>query len=295
MRSTTYGLLLVISFATPLTAQAPAEVKLWPDGLPPGAVELSLERIDQLRKQDTADRVHYVGDPTITVLRPANANGCAVVIFPGGGYNILAWPKEGIEIGQWFSSIGVTAGVVKYRVPRRHPEHPHFEPLQDAQRAIRWMRHHAADLKIDAQRLGVLGFSAGGHLTIMAGVHGDDPSYEPRDVIDRQSCRPDFMCPIYAAYLGNGYNDDVAELGSLVRITAKIPPTFLSVTADDRMRGAQSALLFVELQKAGVPAELHVFGKGGHGYGIRGSKPASKWHLALQAWLRDQGLLRPGT
>ena len=284
--------LTVSCLAVNLPADEPQVVKLWPQGLPPGAVPMADEKAAELDAKNTDERISYVAEPTITVYRPAqNANGCGVVVFPGGGYNILAWAKEGVEIAEWFNSLGVTAGVVKYRVPRRVPDRWHIEPLQDGQRAIRWMRHHADELAIAADRIGVLGFSAGGHLAAMTGMQWDQPSYEARDEVDAHSCRPDFMCPIYAAYLGDGYNDDVAELGSLVRVTARTPPTFLSVTADDKMRGAQSALLFVELKKADVPAELHVFSKGGHGYGIRGDQPAAKWNLALAGWLKSVGLL----
>ncbi len=285
-------LAIYVCATTLLSAEPPAEIQLWPDGLPPGAIRLAPDKVTDLQGKNTDDRIHYVGEPTITIYRPVqDVNGCAVVIFPGGGYNMLAWRKEGVEIAEWFNSIGVTVGVVKYRVPRRVPDHRHIEPLQDGQRAIRWLRYHAAKLKIDRQRIGVLGFSAGGHLAVMTGTHWDQPSYKVRDEIDTQSCRPDFMCPIYAAYLGSGYKDDVAELGALVRVTSETPPTFLSVTADDSMRGAQSALLFVELKTAGVLAELHIFGKGGHGYGIRGDTPAAKWNLALANWLAGNGLL----
>lgn len=282
------GILLLCS--STLGAES-AEHPLWPDGLPPGAQSISAERIAELRAKNTAERIAYVARPTITVHQAAQPNGCGVVIFPGGGYNILAYEKEGTEIAQWFNSIGVTAGVVKYRVPRREPSPRHLEPVQDGQRAIRWLRKHADQFRVDPKRIGVLGFSAGGHLACMVGMHWNKPWYEARDQIDKQSARPDFMCPIYAAYLGNDFDDGRAELGSLVRINKQTPPTFLSVTADDKMRGAQAALLFVELLKAEVPAEVHVFAKGGHGYGIRGDKPASQWHKALAGWLDGQGLL----
>ena len=280
--------------ATGVAAEKKPVFKLWPNGLPKGARPLEPARIKSLKAKQTSERITYVEQPTLTLYRAAakKANRCAVVICPGGGYNILAWPKEGTEIAQWFNSIGVTAAVLKYRVPRRDPEKPHWEPLQDAQRAIRLVRKHAAEWNVDPQRIGILGFSAGGHLTVMAGTHWDKQTYEQVDDADRLSCRPDFMCPIYCAYLGEGYKDDAAELGPLVRITEKTPPTFLAVTQDDKMRGAQSALLFVELKKAGVPAELHVYTKGGHGYGIRPSEnPASTWHRRLAEWMRASGLL----
>ena len=159
--------------------------------------------------------------------------------------------------------------------------------MQDVQRAIRVVRHDAEKFKIDPKRIGTLGFSAGGHLTVMSGVQHETKSYDPVDEADKQSCRPDFMCPIYAAYLGENYRDDTAALGPLVNVTKETPPTFLAVTADDKMRGAQAALLFAQLNEKNVPSEVHVYSKGGHGYGIRNNKlPVSKWHHQLEAWLK---------
>lgn len=279
-----------------LTADAAdrPEIPIWPDGLPAGAKPVAAERVKELKGKLTEERIYYVETPSITVYRaPAEkANGCAVVICPGGGYNILAWPKEGLEVAEWFNSIGVTAAVLKYRVPRRDPETPHIEPLQDAQRAIRLVRHHAGDWNIDTGRVGILGFSAGGHLTAMTGMHWQKAAYDRIDEADDLSCRPDFMCPIYAAYLGPNYKDNAPELGPLVKVTSRTPPTFMAVTADDTHRGSLAALFFVELKVAKVPAELHIYSKGGHGYGIRPSdNPISTWHLRLGDWMNAQGLL----
>jgi len=270
------------------------EISLWPNGLPAGAKPIDANRVEELKGKLTEERIYYVDAPSITVYKAPKetANGCAVVVCPGGAYNILAWPKEGLEVAEWFNSIGVTAVVLKYRVPRRDPAAPHVEPLQDAQRAVRLVRHHAKDWGVDPERVGILGFSAGGHLTAMTGMHWRKSSYDRVDEADDLSCRPDFMCPIYAAYLGPNYNDRVAELGELVTVDAKTPPAFMAVTADDSYRGAQAALFFVELKKAKVPAELHIYSKGGHGYGIRPSeKPISTWHHRLADWLKLQGLL----
>ena len=287
--------LLVCSCAASPAANGQSVIPLWPQGLPADAVPVAPERIESLKAKQTPDRVTYVATPSLTLYRaPADqANGCGVVICPGGAYNILAWQKEGIELAQWFNSLGVTAVVLKYRVPRRHPDKIHWEPLQDAQRAIRLFRHHAGEWQIDPHRIGVLGFSAGGHLSAMTGMHWANRTYPRVDEIDDLSCRPDYICPIYAAYLGDGYQDNVAELGSLVKVNAQTPPTFLAVTQDDKMRGAQAALLFVELKKAGVPAELHVYTRGGHGYGIRSSdRPVTTWHHRLGEWLASQGFLK---
>jgi len=277
---------------------ASEEFEIWPAELPAGARQYTADEKQALNAKTTAERIAFVDRPTLTVFpAPAEkANGCAVVICPGGGYNILAWPKEGVEVAEWFNTIGVTAFVLKYRVPRRDPERIHHEPLQDVQRAIRCVRRDANRWNIDPKRVGTLGFSAGGHLTVMSGVQYETRSYPEIDDADRISCRPDFMCPIYCAYLGPGYDDrkEVA-LGDLVHVTPQTPPTFLAVTWDDALRGAQSALLFARLREHGVQAEIHVFAKGGHGYGLRPSDdPVSEWPVHLARWLQINGFVPPG-
>lgn len=272
-------------------------VTLWPNGLPSGSVVMDAKKVEELKaKEAKHERGHvlYCDSPTLTVFpAPADkANGCAVVVCPGGGYNVLAWRHEGLDLAEWFNSIGVTAFVLKYRVPRRIPDNIHWEPMQDVQRAIRLVRHNADKYKIDSGRIGVLGFSAGGHLTVMSGVQYDTKCYEPADEADKLSARPDFICPIYAAYLADGYKDNKAELGPLVTVTEKTPPTFMAVTWDDKFRGAQSALLFSKLRENNVAAELHAYAKGGHGYGIKESdNPVSNWNKHLEAWLKSSGFL----
>ena len=272
------------------------EFEIWPGELPAGSVRFDAERVEKLRAETTAERIAFVERPTLTAFpAPAEtATGCAVIVCPGGGYNILAWPKEGVEVARWFQSIGVSAFVLKYRVPRRNADTFHQEPLQDVQRAIRVVRRDAKRWDLDPGRIGVLGFSAGGHLCVMSGVKFDTESYEPVDDADALSCRPDFLCPIYCAYLGENYDDrKQARLGKLVTVTERTPPTFMVVTWDDAMRGAQSALLLTRLREHGVPAELHVYARGGHGYGMRSSKlPVSRWPELLHGWLEDRGLLR---
>lgn len=267
------------------------EVKIWPAGLPPGAVTFPQTRVEELLKKNATEKcLAYVQDPSLLVFQPEpkNATGCAVIVCPGGGYNRCCIKHEGIEVAEWFRSIGVTAFVLKYRVPRR-TEKIHWEPMQDLQRSIRMVRHNAEKWKIDPQRLGVLGFSAGGHLTLMAGLNSDTQSYAPRDEVDKADRAPNFICPIYAAYMSNGYRDDKAELGDLIRVSSTSPPTFMAVTGDDRMRGAQSALLFARLCEHGVAAELHAYTSGGHGYGITATgKPVANWNLQLEAWLKNQ-------
>lgn len=268
-------------------------IRLWPQGLPAGAAALDAEVVGRLKAEEDGEHLRVVEDPELVCYPapPDRATGTAVVVFPGGGYNVLAWHKEGTEIAEWFNSIGVSAFVLKYRVPRRTAADFHREPLQDAQRAIALVRHSAARWKTDPQRIGVLGFSAGGHLAVMTGLH-PERTYAAVDEADGASPRPDFVCPIYGAYLGEGYRDDVAGLAESLKIGPQFPPTFQAVTWDDAMRGAQAAELFVRLKEAGVPAELHIWSRGGHGYGMRsGNEPAGKWPESLRVWLGSMGWL----
>ena len=278
---------------TALSISAGDEMKLWPREVP-GDADFKAPAPNPNAKppKDDTIRLALVTEPTLTLFRaPAEkANGAAVIICPGGGYNILAWNKEGTEVAEWLNSLGVTAGVLKYRVPRRDKDTPHTAPLQDAQRGLRLMRQHAGEWGVDVKRVGILGFSAGGHLAVMAGTHWDETTYPKQDAADELSCRPDFLIPIYPAYLGD--EKIAGPLSPLVRVTKETPPTFCAVTHDDVLRGVNAAMFYVELKKAGVPAELHIFTKGGHGNGLRPSEnPVSHWPQHCEGWLRAMGLL----
>lgn len=286
----------VTSLAAAVASAAPAAevLKIWP-GTPPGDAAFAPPPPNPKApppKKDNVHRIALVTEPTLTIFRaPADrANGAAVVVCPGGGYNILAWNLEGTEIAEWLNSIGVTAAVLQYRVPRRDRVLPHAAPLQDAQRALRHVRHHATAWDVDPTRVGILGFSAGGNLAVMAGVRWDEASYARLDALDDLDCRPDFLIPIYPAYLGD--EEKPGPLDPLVRVTPRTPPTFLVVTHDDKLRGINAASFYIELKKAGVPAELHIFTRGGHGYGLRPSEnPVSHWPRQCEDWLRTQGFL----
>jgi acetyl esterase/lipase len=275
-------------------AEEPPVWKLWPGDVPGETKEIGEETAVASGSPKPITRVSNVSQPTITLYRPAadKANGCAVIVCPGGGYHILAYDLEGTEVAQWLNSIGVTAVLLKYRVPRRNKEQPHAAPLQDAQRAIRLTRQNAKDWGIDPERIGVLGFSAGGHLTVMTGTHWDETTYPAVDEADRLSCRPDFLIPIYPAYLGD--REEPSKLSPLVRVDERTPPTFIAITQDDNDRAIYAALLLVALKKAKVPAELHVYSRGGHGYGLRVSdNPVSSWPQRCEDWMRVSGLLQP--
>jgi acetyl esterase/lipase len=235
-------------------------------------------------------RVSEVSRPTITVFRPAKEKdtGAAVVIAPGGGYSVLAWDHEGEEVAAWLNSLGVTGVVLKYRIPRR-PDHPKA-PLADAQRAVSLVRSKAKEWNIDPNRVGMLGFSAGGHLTAVTATNGDKRAYEPFDDADRASCRPDFAVVVYpGGVLAKGKEEMVAD----VRVGTTTPPMFLVHSGDDKVAAENSVLLYLALHKAGVPAELHVYAAGGHGYGLNRSKygPAAEWPRRCEEWLRARGVL----
>ena len=237
-------------------------------------------------------RLGNVGKPTITVFRPAKEKdtGAAVVVCPGGGYNILAWDLEGTEVATWLNSLGVTAVVLKYRVPRRPGEagnEPPLGPLQDAQKAISLVRGKAEEWGVKPDRIGILGFSAGGHLAASASIRHKDRTY-PTDRLE-ESCRPDFTLLIYPAYL---IDADKTALRKELAVTKDTPPMFLVHAADDGVPSENSALLYLALRKAKVSAELHIFAAGGHGYGLRKTAmPVTSWPALAAEWLKGRGLL----
>ncbi|MEZ6088899.1 MAG: alpha/beta hydrolase [Pirellulaceae bacterium] len=258
--------LLAGCFVSPLcNAQSVETIRIWPDQAPGETKSIGPERImpSKDEKPRPIIRLTDVSEPMLTVYPAANpaSTGTAVIVCPGGGYNILAYNHEGTEICEWLNSIGVTAFLLKYRVPRRDPETPHELPLQDAQRAVRLVRSRAEKWSVDPERIGMLGFSAGGHLTVMAGTHAETETYPPVDVADQVDARPNFLIPIYPVYLVD--KSDATKLDPLVKVDAKTPPTFTAITYDDADRAIGAALLFIALKQNKVPAELHIYHKEG--------------------------------
>lgn len=263
------------------------EHPVWP-GAVPGESSYTPPTEFSPDRNDGVQRIQLVEKPTYTVYKAEKPNGAAVIVCPGGGYNILAYDLEGTEIAEWFNSFGVTAVLLKYRVPRRDQAAPHSAPLQDLQRTIRLTRKNADEWGIDPKRIGVLGFSAGGNLSVMAACHFATDSYSASDDVDKVSARPDFLIPIYPAYLGD---KKTGKLNPLVKVTKETPPTFIAITQDDADRAVYAAMFFVALKKAGVVSELHIYSKGGHGYGLRPSaNPVSTWHKRCEEWMRVSGL-----
>lgn len=297
--------LLILFIATGSLAQpaAPDLVPLWP-GVAPGDEGKNFGEEKDTTKADPSVppthkdyivRLGNVSKPTITVFKPPadKDTGAAVVVCPGGGYSILAMNLEGTEVCEWLNSIGVTGVLLKYRVPARKGEGRDAAPLQDVQRAIGMVRHRASEWKIDPKRIGVLGFSAGGHLAAGASNNFSSRTYPTVDDADKQSCRPDFSVLIYPAYLVT--KEDKTKPAPDMKVTEQTPPTFMAMTQDDGV-GVENVLGYgMVLKNAKVPFELHVFPAGGHGYGLRPSKNSvsTEWPRLAADWMRAQGWLKP--
>jgi acetyl esterase/lipase len=286
------SLFLLLYLTTRSGAQTPTVVKVWLDRAPDDTGEVGEEKWVPAKPMALAQKLlTNVTEPTLSIYRPARDKdiGAAVVICPGGGYNLLAMDLEGEEVAAWLNSIGVTGIVLKYRVPARKDMVRHKLPLADAQRALSVVRARAKDWGIDPKRVGILGFSAGGHLAAAAATNYARRAYEPIDETDTILCRPDFVVLIYPAYLaakGGGTSPEI-------RVTGRTPPTFLVHAGDDPVSSENSVVLYQALRKSKVPAELHLFAGGGHGFGLRPSdRPCSTWPRRCEEWLRGQGLLK---
>ncbi len=291
--------LVFASLFAAVSVLAAEPILLWPNGAP-GIIAATGEEHDTTKPDavpkagKSVIRLGEVSKPSITLF-PASgekATGAAVIVCPGGGYNILAWDLEGTEICEWLNSIGVTGVLLKYRVPAPK-EGDHFAPpLQDAQRAIGLVRSRAKEWKIDPARIGVLGFSAGGHLAAALSTGDEKRSYDVLDDADKESARPDFAVLVYPAYLTKKEQPETPS--PELKITAQTPPTFIVQTEDDKGFIESTLFYYLALKRAGVPAELHIYPSGGHGYGLRASdKNVSTWPQRAEQWMRGLGVLNP--
>jgi acetyl esterase/lipase len=299
-----------VSAQTPAWQPSPGhtQVPIWP-GVPPHAQQAAGSETVTTRLNDhlVAGRpwtyISNVSTPTLTVYSPKGKNtGAAVIVFPGGGYQILAIDLEGTEVCDWLTTKGITCVLLKYRVPNAGPNWDQqcgcdrttrsSMPLEDAQRTIGLVRFHAAEWHIDPHKIGVLGFSAGGHLAAALSTHFDRRVYPAVDAADQESCRPDFAVALYPGHLFD-YRKD--SLNSDLRVTRTTPPTFLLHAENDNVDGPSNSLFYyIALKDAGVPAELHMYAEGRHAFGLRRTKfPITEWPGLVERWLQTIGMISP--
>ena len=292
-----YRNLLTNGFAKADKAAEPETLKLWPGKAPGETKELPPEQNvskpgERLVAGKSVIRLANVSTPTLVIYRPAKDKdtGAAVIVCPGGGHTILAYDLEGTEVADWLNQIGVTACVLKYRVPARDPKKRWSAAVQDAQRAVSLVRAKASDWGMDAKRIGILGFSAGGETAGLTALF-DERVYDAQDAIDKVSSRPDFAVLIYPA----GFEEKgQAKLRDHFRVTKSTPPMFFAHAANDGVSALNSLLLATELKKVGVPAEMHLYATGGHGFGLRpqADMPCTQWPNACVAWMQTMGFTR---
>jgi len=296
------------AISVPLFAQKPAwepapghaTSVLWPNGAPgaqtnPGPELDTTTAKDRLVAGKPVIRLGNVSNPTLTLYAPKGKNtGAAVVVFPGGSYRILAIDLEGTEVCGWLTSAGITCVLLKYRVPDTGPYPKSPAALQDAQRALGMVRARAADWHIDPHRVGVLGFSAGAHLAAALSTHFDPRMYGPLDSADQLSCRPDFAVIIYPGYLALAEQNFAPN--PEIHVTDQTPPSFIVQAEDDPVHVENSTVYFLALKSAKVPAELHLYAEGGHGYGLRRTElPITAWPGLVENWLRTIHILPAST
>jgi acetyl esterase/lipase len=275
-----------------------AQVPIWPgavpDAQPVAGPEVATTVTNSLVAGKPWVAVVNVSQPTMTVYSPKGTNtGAAVVVFPGGGYRCLAIDLEGTEICDWLTSRGITAVLLKYRAPTprlgAYSESP--LALEDAQRTVGLVRVNAAEWHIDPHKIGVIGFSAGGHLVTAMSTHFDKRLYPPVDAADKESCRPDFAIALYPGHLWK--DDKNFELNPNVPVTSNTPPTFLLQAENDPVDNVNNSLVYyMALKKAGVPVEMHLYAQGGHAYGLRRTKlPITGWPQLVETWLGTIGMI----
>ena len=256
-------------------------IALWPAGNPDGwTIELEEERTD-----DGIVRVKNVRTPTLSYYPPTTtATHQAMIICPGGGYSILAIDHEGIQVARFLASHGIHCFVLKYRLPKKEDPSRHHVALQDAQRAVSLVRYTAKEYQIDSKQIGIMGFSAGGHLSAAASTQFNKRHYNARDDIDKTSCRPDFTALIYPAYLVD--KENLTTMAEEITVTKDTPTAFLAHTCDDGVPADSSIQYYLALRKHKIPGRLCIYPDGGHGYGLRKrDKLVGQWIDNLAAWL----------
>ena len=329
MKPLIFALSVVFAFGGQ-SAQTPAwqpspgrtQVLIWPGAAPDPQPVAGPEDATQVKDHLVAGRpwvsVGHVSRPTMTVYAPkGNNTGAAVVVFPGGGYQILAIDLEGTEVCDWLTSRGITCVLLKYRVtdvgeyPKSGPYPESPMALEDAQRTVGLVRFHAAEWHIDPHKIGVLGFSAGGHLSAAMSTHFEKRLYPAVDAADKESCRPDFAVAIYPGHLSlsaaewdatqgtkkfvvrhPANADQELTLNPEIPVTSQTPPTFLLQAEDDHVDNVDDSLAYyIALKKAGVPVEMHLYAHGGHAFGLRRTElPITEWPQLVETWLGTIGM-----
>ena len=299
------GLISLSSAQTPVWQPSPGhtQVPIWPGAIPDARPVAGPEIITEEKEELVAGKpwlaIGKVSRPTMTVYSPTEKNtGAAVVVFPGGGYWILAIDLEGTEVCDWLVSRGITCVLLKYRVPgdglfpRSGPYPKSPMALEDAQRTVGLVRLHAAEWGIDPHKIGVLGFSAGGHLVAAISTHFAKRLYPAADAADKESCRPDFAVALYPGHMLENTSGNF-ELNPYVRFTEKSPPTFLLQAEDDPVDTVRNSLVYYwGLKEAGVPVEMHLYAKGRHGFGLRRTAlPITAWPGLVEGWLKTIGMI----
>jgi len=303
--------LCVVSALSGVSAQTPAwqpspghtQVPIWPSTKPAGPDSESLATAPGMVAGRPWQYISNVARPTLTVFSPTGKNtGAAVVVFPGGGYQILAIDLEGTEVCDWLTANGITCILLKYRVPNAGPSwnqscgcdvHTRSSrPLEDAQRAVSLVRFHAAEWHVDPHKIGVLGFSAGGHLVAAVSTRFASRVYAAVDAADRESCRPDFAVALYPGHL---LNHTKGKFNPDLPVSPTTPPTFILQAENDSVDGVTNSLTYyTALKDAGVPTELHLFPSGGHAFGLRHTAlPITDWPRLVETWLQSIGMTSP--
>jgi acetyl esterase/lipase len=284
------SLVACLVMCDPLLAAEPLTLKLWPDGPPSAMPAKSQATIEKIASYGPPrpDRITDVSDPTITIYKPEHPNGTAVVVAPGGGFMFLSWANEGTKVCEWLNSIDVTAVLLKYRTPTRDDANPFTLPVQDAQRALGLVRHHVDEWGINPDKVGLLGFSAGANLAGHASWDALRTYPQAPDLDDPRG--PDFLVFIYGgAFLSKEKPNEFREG---FKISANAPPAFFLVAHDDKSNPVEAALLYLEYKKQNIPADLHIFTRGGHGFGMRDNKqPVNGWPRLCAEWMQSIGML----
>lgn len=296
--------LMVAALTFSVRAAEPVTMDVWPGNAPGAPGNVGEEKWEATSKAPDAkpNKVSNVTHPTLTVYRPeaAKDTGVAVIVCPGGGYRMLMMDYEGSDCAKSLNSIGVTGIVLKYRVPAPEGQPKHGPALQDAQRAISLVRSKAAEWHLKADRIGIMGFSAGGHLTAAASTTFDKRTYDAIDAADQVSCRPDFAVLVYPGGVvqkkeGAAPAADGTFNGALspeIRVTEKTPQAFLVMAHEDRVNSENCIFYYLALKQAKVPAEMHIYAAGAHGFGMRpGKLPANAWPARCEEWMRTQKIL----